>query len=329
MSNALFALDIEVAGPSRSKNHHWWPVGLQSYWSDRNGDVSWIDPDGSVGKKKSANRQIGYKIHGHTMLRGGVWETNFESDFDIDDQVHDIIAYLRQLSPLGHTLSEFMALLRLGLKKDRKLADLCKIHHISDQRSRDLLLLLYSLLIRSPSNRFKNASFPSHFGLPMSDDVGKANMRQSYLLAKGACQSGVLTNRFFVVLHSDWKNFICGDGYLDWLSGSLPSVRGRALIPLTPNLCIYVCTPRVMRKDRNCASLRAAPWMVDQINEIVQIYSKDKLFFRGRRPQLTNEFTKRQFLEHSDYSVDLLDMFDEIAEPKSKWSWNRFGSITQ
>ncbi|GLQ58063.1 hypothetical protein GCM10010862_53220 [Devosia nitrariae] len=68
--------------------------------------------------------------------------------------------------------------------------------------------------------------------------------------------------------------------------------------------------------------------MVDQINEIVQIYSRDKLFFLGRKPQLTNEFSKRQFLEHADYSVDLLDMFDEIAEPKSKRSWNRFGSLS-
>lgn len=262
------------------------------------------------------------------MLRGGVWETNFEREFDIDNQVHNIIAYLRQLKPLGNTLLEFVALLRLGLKRDRTLADLCKIHHINDQYSRDLLLLIYSLLIRSPSNRFKNASFPSHFGLPVSDDAGKANVRQSYLLAKRACQNGAMTNRFFVVLHSDWKRFICGDGYLDWLSSSLPSVRGRALIPLTPNLCIYVCTPMVMRKGRNCASLRAAPWMVDQINEIVQIYSRDKLFFLGRKPQLTNEFSKRQFLEHADYSVDLLDMFDEIAEPKSKRSWNRFGSLS-
>lgn len=256
------------------------------------------------------------------MLRGGVWETNFENDFGIDNQVHDIVAYLRQLRPLGHTLQELMALLRLGFKRDRTLADFCKIHQIDDQHSRDLLLLIYSLLIRSPSSRFKNASFPSRFGLPASDDVGKANMRQSYLLAKKACQNGAMTNRFFVVLHSDRKRFICGDGYLDWLSSSLPVVRGRALIPLTPNLCIYVCTPMVMRKGRNCASLRAAPWMVDRINEVVQIYSKERLFFLGRKPQLLSEFVKRQFLEHADYSVNLLEMFDEIAEPKSRWSWN-------
>lgn len=254
---------------------------------------------------------------------------NFESEFDIDSQVHDIIARLRQLRPLGYTRSESLALLGLVLKKDRKLADFCKFYHIDDRYSRDLLLLIYSLLIRSPSNRFKNASFPSRFGLPMNEDVGKANMRQSYLLAKRAYQSGAMTNRFFTVLHSDWKKFICGDGYLDWLSGSLPSVRGRALIPLTPKLCIYVCTPMVMRKDRNCASLRAAPWMVEQINEIVQIYSRDKLFFLGRRPKITNEFKKRDFLEHSDYSVNLLDMLDEISEPKSMRPSSRFRIINQ
>lgn len=261
------------------------------------------------------------------MLRGSVWETNFENEFDIDNKVHDIVARLNNLKPLGYDLSEFTAIFRLLLKKERTLTDLSKVHHISDAHSRDLLLLIYSLLIRSPSNRFKNASFPSHFGLPASDNVGKANMRQSYLLAKKACQNGAMTNRFFVVLHSGWKRFICGDGYLDWLSGSLPSVRGRALIPLTPNICIYVCTPMVMQTGRNFASLRATPWMVDKINEITQIYSRDKLFFLGSKPHLKNEFIKREFLEHADYSVDLLGMFDEIAEPKSTRLSSRFGSI--
>lgn len=311
-----------MAVGSRSKNHHWWPVGLQSYWADRNGDVSWIDPDGATEKKKSVNRKIGYKIHGHTLFRGDVWgETNFEDEFDIDSKVHEIIGYLGTVTPLGNTLSEFASLLKLAFKRDRTLTDSCKLYHIEEQRSRDLLLLLYSLLIRSPSNRWKCENFPSRFGLPMSENVGKANMRQSYLLAKKLCQQGVMTNRFYMVLRSDFRRFIYGDGYLDWLSGSLQAnrVSGRALIPLTPHLCVYVCTPISMRTTGNCAAIRAAPWMVDRVNEITQVYSRDKLFFLGQKPRLTDDFRKRQFLEHSNYKVDLLDQLDEIAQGKSRW----------
>lgn len=146
-------------------------------------------------------------------------------------------------------------------------------------------------------------------------------MRQSYLLAKKLCQKGVMTNRFFVILHSDHSRFICGDGYLDWLSGSLQANRvdGRALIPLTPHLCVYICTPTAMRTDRNCAAIRVAPWMVEQVNDITQVYSRDRLFFLGRKPRLTVNFLKRQFLEHSDYRVDLLDQLDGIAQPAPRW----------
>lgn len=311
-----------MAKGSRSKNHHWWPVGLQKYWADEHGDVSWIDYDRSPDKKKFYNEKIGYKRHGHTLFRGGVWgETNFEDEFDIDNEVHKIIGSLTALEPLGQPPSAIRSFVKSIRKKDRALTETCAIHHIEEKAERDLLLLLYSLLIRSPSNRWKHETFPARFGMPVNEDVGKANMRQDYLLAKKLCQKGGMTNRFFVVMHSDHKRFISGDGYLDWLSGSLQAnrVSGRALIPLTPHLCVYICTPMAMRTNRNCAALRAPPWMVDQVNKITQVYSRDRLFFLGRKPKLTEDFLKREFLEHSNYRVDLLDQLDEIAQPKSRW----------
>lgn len=307
---------------SRPKNHHWWPIGLQTYWADAEGDVAWVGPDGASGQKKFYNKKIGYKKHGHTLFRGGEWgETNFECEFDIDNEVHRIIEKLNNLRPSKSAPSAVQSLLNSISKRDRTLAETCAIHHMEEHASRDLLLLVYSLLIRSPSNRWKWENFPAQFGLPVSESVGKANMRQSYLLAKRLCQKGGITNRFFVVLHSDHKRFVCGDGYLDWLSGSLQinRVSGRALIPLTPNLCVYVCTPISMRTNRNCAALRAPPWMVNKVNEITQIYSRDQLFFLGNKPRLTEHFLKREFLEHSNYRVDLLDQLDEIAQPKSRW----------
>ena len=74
-----------------------------------------------------------------------------------------------------------------------------------------------------------------------------------------------------------------------------------------------------MRTDRNCAAIRAAPWMVERVNEITQVYSRDRLFFLGRKPQLSENFLKREFLEHSNYKVDLLDKLDEIAQPNTHW----------
>ncbi|QIG79629.1 hypothetical protein [Stakelama tenebrarum] len=307
-----------MSGKDRSGKHHWWPVALQSYWADRKGDVSWIEPNGKIDKKRFKNRKIGIKRHGHTMHRGsGYWETNFESDFGIDTKIHSIIAALRDCRPLGRTPAEVLSLLKLAFRKDRSLRDLSKFHHIDERTHRDLLLLIYSLLICSPSNRSKWERFPLKAGLPVSENVGKANMYQQYRHARKLCENGYISLHAFVLLRAPpWKHFICGDGYLDWLTGSLTAMRinGRALLPLTPDLCIYFCTLNSkLESAPNCAALTAAPWMVDWVNDITQIYSRDRLFFRGNPPKLTNPFRQREFYEYAEPTDKLLEMLDEVA----------------
>ena len=300
---------------NRSRNHHWWPVGLQSYWADMAGDISWIGPDGKIEKKRAANRKIGLKIHGHTIFRGDVWESNFESEFDIDNDVHNIISNMQKLKPFGRNISEFFALFLIIFNKNRKIRDMCNFYQLDEQVHRKLLLLLYSLLIRSPANRSRYEGYSEIVGLPPDEEVGKANMLQNYRIAKRLCQHGLISNQYFVLLHSPLKRFVSGDGNLDWLTSSLIANRisGKALIPLTPHLCIYFCTPRSMQISPNCASISIAPWMVDWINEITQIYSKDKIFFLGKTPKLTDAFRQGQFLEHKKRTDTLIDMLDEIA----------------
>ncbi len=97
----------------QSENHHWWPVTLQHYWADKNGNVSWIDPLGKTYQKKAKNRKIGYKIHGHTMFRNSPFETNFENYFYIDGKAHSIIKSLKELTEPHRTIYEFLKFLKL------------------------------------------------------------------------------------------------------------------------------------------------------------------------------------------------------------------------
>lgn len=304
-----------MASGKKSKNHHWWPVGLQSYWADRAGDVSWIEPDGKIEKKRSLNRKIGFKIHGHTFFRGTGWENNFEDEFDIDNEIHKIISAIQGMKPFGRTPKEFFALIKMLGKKDRSLRDMCKFYHLDEELHRNLLLLIHSLLIRSPGNRSRYEGYPKMIGLPPDEEVGKGNMAQNYRIAKKLCQKGLISNQYFVLMHSPLKRFIFGDGSLDWLTSGLVAnrINGRTLLPLTPHLCVYFCTPMSMRSTPNCASLSVAPWMVDWVNDITQIYSKDKLFFLGKPPKITDAFRQRQFLEHKEKTDALIDMLDEIA----------------
>ncbi len=309
-----------MASGKKSKNHHWWPVGLQKYWADKAGDVSWVEPNGKIEKKRYRNRKIGSKTDGHTMFRGNVWESNFEDEFDIDNEVHEIISALRSMKPFGRAPKEFFTLIKLLRKKDRTLRDVCKFYHFDEKLHRNLLLLIHSLLIRSPGNRSRYEGYPKMIGLSPDEEVGKANMLQNYRIAKDLCLDGLISNQYFVLLHSPLKKFIFGDGSLDWLTSALVGnrINGRALLPLTPHLCVYFCTPMSMRSTPNCASLYVAPWMVDWVNEITQIYSKDKLFFLGKPPKLTDAFSRHQFLEHKERTDVLIDMLDEIADIKKR-----------
>ena len=302
-----------MSSSSKSREHHWWPVGLQKYWMDRHGQVSWIDPDGKIDNKRVKNRKIAYKSHGHTMLRGTRGETNFEDEFSsADDKAPKVVETLLGLKPLGRTPAEFLGLL---VKRPRHLRDMCRFYHLDEDIHRLLLLLLLSLLIRSPANRFRYENYPARFGLPPSDDVGKANMHQQFRIAKKLCETGLLSNQYFVLIHSPRKKFVFGDGSLDWLTGSLNglNIDGRTLMTLMPHLCVYFCTPHAMRPTPNCASLSAAPWMVDWINDIVQIYARDRLFFLGRPPVLTDAFRQRRFREHAPKTDQFIDMLDEVA----------------
>ena len=316
-----------MSNPQRSRNHHWWPVGLQRHWIDKKGNVSWIEPGGEISRKQVENRKIGYKIHGHTMFQGSTWETNFENDFDIDNEVHVIADELKGLKHFGRKPSEFIGLTSLLFRKDRTLRDMCKFYDLNEQLHRNLLLLIHSLLIRSPAKRFRYEHYPEMAGLPPDKDVGKANMNQNYAIAKKLCREGLISNQYFVLLHSPLKRFIFGDGSLDWLTDGLVAGRitGQAIVSLTPNLCVYFCTPTRMRRSPNCASLGVAPWIVDWVNEITQVYSRDRLFFRGKAPLLTEAFRKGEFLEHGKRADDLIDMLDDIAGINKQGSLFRMG----
>jgi len=156
--------------------------------------------------------------------------------------------------------------------------------------------------------------------LPPNEDVGKANMNQHYRLARKICETGIISNRHYVILHSTEPCFIYGDGCLDWISTSLLANRisGRALIALTPHLCVYVNTPTMMRSNRNYASIRATPSMIERANRITQIYSKERLFFLEKMPELTSAFRQGEFFQHAVFTDELFDELDAASGHQDK-----------
>lgn len=300
----------------KSREHHWWPVGLQKYWADSNGDVWWISPTGKITNKRAKNRKIAYQSHGHTAMRGNVWEQNFEADFQsADDSIHTNISKILSLTPLGGKSSDLIHIVKLLFRKNRSLRDQCNHYQLDEKAQRSLLLLVLSLLIRSPASRATYNNYPKIMNLPPDDDIGKLNMLRNYRIARDLCEKSPLPNIYYTFIRSQKNNFLFGDGNLDWLTQSLTShrIHGQALITLTPNLCLYLCTPSVMRPAPNCSSLYAAPWMINHINDIVQAYSKEKIFYYGKAPKLSAPFEANNFFSHKSRKDKLLDTLDEIT----------------
>lgn len=301
----------------KSREHHWWPVSLQKHWADRNDDVHWITPSGEVNRKRYTRKKIAKKAHGHTVFRGSVWESNFESEFqEADNAIHEVVSKLSAMKPFGWRPAEFVKLFGLFFKRDRHLRDMCRYYQLDEELHRKLLLVLYSVLIRSPARRARYERMPLQFGMPEDAETAKANLAQEFRAAKTKCLGGLLTNQYFVLLHtSRLKPFLFGDGCMDGLTDSLLAnrINGRALITLTPTLAVYLCTPTRMMASPNCASFQLPPWQVDWVNETVQIYSRSQLFYRGRRPKLVDAFVQQKFLRHRQSADWFLEMLDEVA----------------
>lgn len=313
-----------MAKKQSSREHHWWPVALQKHWTDRAGNISWVNPRGIVTKKKAENRKIAKKARGHTVLLNGPWTTNFEDDFDTaDNSIHQVLAKL-DLMPArgGANFLEFLSLMGLLRKRDRTLSDMCSFYEMKRDDLSSLARLMMSLLIRLPARRHKYQHGPQWLDLPPDENISKMNMRQFYGIARDSIERDGNSNLFFVLIRAPLQEFVYGDGVLDWMTDSLVglSIRGRALVPLTPKLCVYMCTTAIRYGRHNCASFFAAPWIVQTINEITQIYSKEYLFFRSKTPpRLTEHFTRGEFLSHEKQQDSLIALLDEIAEGR-KWS---------
>lgn len=69
----------------------------------------------------------------------------------------------------------------------------------------------------------------------------------------------------------------------------------------------------MMRSNRNCTAIRAAQALIERANGIIQIYSKEQLFFLGSPPQLTADFQRGEFLQHATFTDALLDELDALT----------------
>lgn len=273
----------------RGEKHHWWPIALSQFWTDDDGYIQRLDTQGNA--TKSSPRKIGRisDAHNFYLEEPSSWDQTFEHLFDQPDHnFPNLIDWLYELVE-EHKSSIGSQDLPTHFP-----------HHCDSEKLQIMSDCLISLVVRSPNFRSGIAGLVQN----ISEGVGKAELKQ--LIALNLQESYQQLTKCHhgdgktMVLFSSAQEFIFGDGFYNNLTGpSQSSVFSRILVPLTPELAVLSVYPMQYNPDPPLFTRKADSEVVALVNETVQVYSRDNLFFRSQKPELSDHFYKRQHLAYA------------------------------
>lgn len=278
-------------GKNKSAGHHWWPECVSRLWADDAGGVHWLLPDGEVRRAKPSS--FGVIGNGHFIKLGNKpgevtpWDQNFKSEFqNADNSFPAIIEWLENLDYQP----------RIGTS--------CPMRFVpqpsSDALFAQMVESLASLAIRSPMTREKCVSFAERFRGRLSEwernSLITANMRD---MLRCAVQAFGVSGKATAIL-SPHREFIFGDGfYHNLTSPSMAPHSPRILAPLTPRLAVLYAQPMQYTVEPRLSTLVVDAQEADALNQVVQVYAREKLFFRSDKPELIDEYRGSKHLHFS------------------------------
>lgn len=288
-----------------SKRHHWWPSAISGYWADGRGLVTQVLADGKdvIG----APWTFGHDKHSHNIRFGGPWNSSFESMYGkADNSAGTIIDWLSTLDARRENFR--------GGFSERMLAQ-----PMTRERRGLLAEVLASLIVRSPLMRHRIArgvegardAFPS-LDITADTSIVAANMRPLLV----AFTRRMLVSGKFAVLMSEDRELLFGDGFFSTFptNGHVSGFH-RCIIPMTPSMAILYTSPFQYVSNCEVATIMLRNDEVDFLNHLVQVYSRDRIFYRSDRPVIHDAFLARQHMQltgHSDPDLDCL--FAAVAD---------------
>jgi len=283
-----------------SREHHWWPITLAENWSKKNEEINRVSSNGEI---QSINpKRFAYIVDGHNIILGesSPLNQNFEQEFkDADGRFSNIIHELKKLT-------------KVHIKDCNNDTEYLK-HNYDNEFLNNLCHSIVSLLVRAPMTRNEIVGMVEAIGTPMSKKdlktlsaanmTGKLNQLTKRLKDQGK----------FVILFSKDHEFIYGDGFYHNISMSiLKSVLDeRILLPLTPHLAVMYVNPIQYMSEQRLMTLNANHKLVMLVNQMVQIYSKDYLFYKSERPNLIKEFLINKHLV-LEFNESIENLFNEV-----------------
>lgn len=291
-----------ISGRLSPTKDHYWPISLSNFWKGIEGKTHRLSWDGT--SHSTDPKKFGKVNRYHQIRDCGPWDMTIEPLFQrADDNIRVVVEYLQKLEPVSDI--ENLTASKRFLGHDMDVSTRAKLGEI-----------LASLIVRSPAFRNIRKITATYFrqGLLYRDNIDEqnlvvANMGRDYLrIVQSLKIGGKIT-----ILFSGKNEFIFGDGFLNNIEADI-NYNQKLLIPLTPNMSVALRQPISYFLSPNTVAVRLTAEEVDRCNEIVQIYTKNYVYYRSVRPNVIPAFEERRFLQLEYHNHPWLDnLLDETS----------------
>lgn len=296
----------------KSARHHWWPECLSEHWADAEGFVHRLRPNGEI--KRIPPARLGAIGNAHLIrlarTRGAEtpWDENFEHQFDrADSAFPNLIRWLESLQRIENAV---------GTELEGRFTT----QSASDADLTMLTECVISLAVRSPMNRASAIALADRLRGSVPEPERSAliglNMRETQRAASDA----IGARAKFVVVYSPHLEFIFGDGFFNNVRSPINGIfLPRIFAPLTPNIAVLIAKSRAYTTEPKLTTFVATATETDAFNEVVQVYSRDSVFFRRDEPQMSEHYRSSKHLMYTGPNPvdDFICAVPGIAPPRS------------
>ena len=281
----------------KGERHHWWPQSVSQNWTNADGYIIRVDSNGN--QAPSTPARFARISDGHNFNTGTPWDYTFEDLFDkVDDYFPHLVDWIRELVELHKTSGakplEFQP------------------QSVDDDKLILAINCVISLVVRSPRFREDVVNIAQDIRGPVEKierkPLAAVNLQQTYQrLTKLLRPVGKI-----VVVWSANREFNYGDGLYSNLSPYSQDLRNfRAAIPITPTIAVVYTLPSQYIREPRVHTLEADHNLIEIINESVQIFSKECLFYRNISPALGDFFRIGQYMQYSA-GDPILDFISQV-----------------
>jgi hypothetical protein len=277
--------------------------------------VSIVQPNGEI--KRAPPGAFGAITNAHHMKLNGPWDSTFEPIFNRPDgEMADFVSWLFTLeaSACDSNLPMLKRIQAQPLPPDRQL-----------QISR----IVASILARSPRIRYVIKIGTEYY----REKFGLADTRADKNLIAGnqrglydAYRRRMESSGRWAVLFSDSKELVAGDGFFHNFPASADAISSgkKLVLPILPTVAVVFMAPSSHPTEPKLVTLRLGDIEAEQLNEIVQVYSRDILYFRTKKPALIEAF---KAAEYREFQYNQHDWLDSLLDDLSQYNlWGKNGA---